>query len=60
MFSQATIKAVQDIMRQDVGVDGDAQRLAQLVWLIFLKILDDGDKALEIRNKKYTPTLPEE
>ncbi|MFH1769916.1 MAG: class I SAM-dependent DNA methyltransferase [Parcubacteria group bacterium] len=60
MFSAATIKSIQDIMRQDIGVDGDAQRLAQLVWLVFLKILDDGDKALEIRNKKYTPTLPKE
>ncbi|MEX0909813.1 MAG: class I SAM-dependent DNA methyltransferase [Candidatus Paceibacterota bacterium] len=60
MFSAATIKSIQDIMRQDVGVDGDAQRLNQLVWLVFLKILDDGDKALEIRNKKYTPTLPKE
>lgn len=47
-------------MRQDVGVDGDAQRLNQLVWLVFLKILDDGDKSLELRNNGYTPTLPEE
>lgn len=46
-------------MRQDIGVDGDAQRLAQLVWLIFLKILDDEDRALEIRREKYVPTLPE-
>lgn len=46
-------------MRQDVGVDGDAQRLSQLVWLVYLKILDDEDKALEIRRDKYTPTLPQ-
>lgn len=59
MLSPATIKAIQDIMRQDIGVDGDAQRLAQLVWLIFLKILDDEDRALEIRREKYVPTLPE-
>lgn len=58
MFTQATIKAIQDIMRQDIGVDGDATRLSQLVWLIFLKILDDEDKALEIRKDKFKPTLP--
>ena len=45
-------------MRQDVGVDGDAQRLSQLVWLIFLKILDDEDRALEIRKEKFVPSLP--
>jgi len=58
MFNPATIKAIQDIMRQDIGVDGDAQRLSQLVWLIFLKILDDEDRALEIRKDTFVPTLP--
>jgi type I restriction enzyme M protein len=32
-----TIKSIQDIMRKDVGVDGDAQRISQLVWMFFLK-----------------------
>jgi type I restriction enzyme M protein len=32
-----TIKSIQNIMRKDAGVDGDAQRISQLVWLIFLK-----------------------
>lgn len=59
MFTPATIKAIQDIMRQDVGVDGDAQRLSQMIWLIFLKILDDEDRAMEIRRDKFVPTLPE-
>lgn len=38
------IKTIQDIMRKnvDVGVDGDAQRISQIVWLLFLKIFDDG------------------
>ena len=44
-------------MRQDIGVDGDATRLSQMVWLIFLKILDDEDKALEIRKEKFVSTL---
>lgn len=58
MFTPSTIKAIQDIMRQDIGLDGDATRLSQMVWLIFLKILDDEDKALEIRKDKFISTLP--
>lgn len=59
MFTPSTVKAIQDIMRQDIGVDGDTARLSQMVWLMFLKILDDEDKALEIRKDKFVPTLPE-
>ena len=43
-----TIKAIQDIMRKDVGVDGDAQRIGQLVWMFFLKIFDDREQELEL------------
>jgi len=39
MSVRATVKAVQDIMRQDAGVDGDAQRMSQLCWMFFLKII---------------------
>lgn len=46
--ARTAVKAIQDIMRKDVGVDGDAQRLAQLCWLFFLKIIDDQDQALEL------------
>ena len=38
-----TIKTIQDLMRKDVGVDGDAQRIGQLVWMLFLKIFDDKE-----------------
>ena len=38
------IKTIQDIMRKDVGVDGDAQRISQIVWLLFLKIFDDKEE----------------
>ena len=37
------IKSIQNIMREDIGVDGDAQRLGQLTWMLFLKIYDDQD-----------------
>jgi hypothetical protein len=36
----SVIKSIQDIMRQDSGVDGDAQRISQLTWLLFLKVFD--------------------
>ncbi len=46
-------------MRQDVGVDGDAQRISQLCWMFFLKIIDDQDQELEIMQKGYRPPIPE-
>lgn len=55
-----TIKSIQDIMRQDVGVDGDAQRIAQLVWMIFLKIYADKEAELELLNDDYQTPIPEE
>jgi type I restriction enzyme M protein len=53
------IKSIQDIMRKDVGVDGDAQRISQLVWLFFLKILDDREDELELTEDNYKSPLPE-
>ena len=41
MAIQNIIKSVQNIMRKDAGVDGDAQRLSQLVWMLFLKIFEE-------------------
>lgn len=42
------IKTIQDIMRKDVGVDGDAQRISQIVWLLFLKIFDDKEQEWQV------------
>jgi len=53
------IKSIQDIMRKDVGVDGDAQRISQLVWMFFLKIFDDHEEELELLEDKYKSPLPE-
>lgn len=53
------IKSIQDIMRKDVGVDGDAQRISQLVWMLFLKILDDREAELEMLEEDYKSPLPE-
>ena len=53
------IKSIQDIMRKDVGVDGDAQRISQLVWMFFLKIFDDRETELELVEDNYQSPLPE-
>jgi len=54
-----TIKSIQDIMRKDAGVDGDAQRISQLVWLIFLKIFDDKELENELLQADYRSPIPE-
>lgn len=46
-------------MRKDVGVDGDAQRIGQLVWMFFLKILDDQEEQLELTEDSYKSPIPE-
>lgn len=52
------IKSIQDIMRKDVGVDGDAQRISQMVWLIFLKIFDDKEQEWQLTVSGYNSPLP--
>ena len=59
MSVRTTVKSIQDIMRQDAGVDGDAQRISQLCWMFFLKILDDQDAQLELMDVNYEPPLPD-
>ena len=51
------IKSIQDTMRKDAGVDGDAQRLAQLGWIFFLKIFDDRESQLEVMEDNYKSPL---
>lgn len=51
------IKTIQDIMRKDVGVDGDAQRISQMVWLLFLKIFDDKEQEWQLTLKGYKSPL---
>lgn len=54
------IKTLQNIMRKDPGVSGDAQRIEQLGWMISLKILDDKDKEIELFNEKYASPIPKD
>ncbi|MBA3485834.1 MAG: SAM-dependent DNA methyltransferase [Lysobacter sp.] len=58
MSARNTVKSIQDLMRQDVGVDGDAQRLSQLCWMFFLKIIDDQDQQLEVMQDGYRSPIP--
>src|SRR5258706_13301691 len=58
MSVRNTVKAIQDIMRQDSGVDGDAQRISQLCWMFFLKIIDDQDHELEMLSRDYRSPIP--
>lgn len=53
------IKSLQNIMRKDPGVSGDAQRIEQLGWMISLKILDDKDQELELLHEDYVSSFPE-
>jgi type I restriction enzyme M protein len=55
-----TIKSIRDIFRKDPGLSGDAQRIEQLGWMIFLKLFDDKDKENEILNPKYKSPIPTE
>ncbi|MEB6677239.1 type I restriction-modification system subunit M [Acinetobacter haemolyticus] len=64
MSISGTIKSIQDTMREDVGVDGDVQRLGQLVWMLFLKVVDDRENELkalaEFDQKTFQSPIPEQ
>jgi type I restriction enzyme M protein len=54
------IKSIRDIMWQDNGLNGDAQRIEQLGWMLFLKIFSDKDLELELMDETYTSPIPAE
>lgn len=60
MTITSLIKGVQDIMRQDAGVDGDAQRISQLVWMLFLKVYDAKEAEWELFEENYESIIPED
>ena len=53
------IKSIQDVMRQDAGINGDAQRIEQMVWLLFLKVFDAQEEELELTRDGYKSPVPE-
>lgn len=54
------VKSIQDIMRNDAGVNGDAQRIEQMTWILFLKIYDYQEENWEFDDDNYKSIIPEE
>lgn len=59
MSLSTTIKSLQGIMRKDAGVDGDAQRIGQLGWLLFFKIYSDLELEAQIEDERYVSPIPD-
>ena len=53
------VKRIQDVMRNDAGVNGDAQRIEQIVWILFLKIYDAKEEEWELVTENYVSIIPE-
>lgn len=54
------VKRIQDIMRNDAGVDGDAQRISQMTWMFFLKVYDAKEEEWEFYDENYKSLIPNE
>ena len=54
------VKRLRDIMRNDPGINGDAQRIEQIAWLLFLKVYDAKDTEWKASDKSYTSIIPDE
>ena len=54
------VKRLQDIMRNDAGINGDAQRIEQMVWILFLKVYDAKEDIWEFYDENYTSIIPED
>ena len=53
------VKRVRDIMRNDAGINGDAQRIEQIAWMLFLKVYDAKENDWEWDEKDYQSIIPE-
>lgn len=53
------VKSIRDIMRNDSGINGDAQRIEQLSWILFLKVYDDRERIWKISQDGYESIIPE-
>lgn len=54
------IKRLRDIMRNDAGINGDAQRIEQITWMLFLKVYDAKEGDWEMNEDDYTSIIPSE
>ena len=53
------IKRLRDIMRNDAGINGDAQRIEQIAWMLFLKVYDAKEQDWELEEDDYASIIPE-
>ena len=53
------VKRIRDIMRNDAGINGDAQRIEQIAWMLFLKVYDAKEDDWEMMEDNYTSIIPE-
>lgn len=54
------VKKLRDIMRNDAGINGDAQRIEQIAWMLFLKVYDAKEQDWEWDDENYQSIIPEE
>ena len=54
------VKRIRDIMRNDAGINGDAQRIEQIAWMLFLKVYDAKEQDWEFDDEAYESIIPEE
>lgn len=54
------VKSIRNIMRNDAGINGDAQRIEQIAWMLFLKIYDEKENDWEFNEDNYRSFIPEE
>ena len=53
------VKRIRDVMRNDAGINGDAQRIEQIAWMLFLKVYDAKEEDWEFEDEKYESIIPE-
>ncbi len=53
------VKRIRDIMRNDAGINGDAQRIEQIAWMLFLKVYDSKENDWEFDEEDYVSIIPE-
>ncbi len=53
------VKRLRDIMRNDAGINGDAQRIEQIAWMLFLKVYDEKEKDWEMDEDDYQSIIPD-
>lgn len=54
------VKRLRDIMRNDAGINGDAQRIEQIAWMLFLKVYDAKEQDWEWDDEDYQSIIPQE